>query len=27
VVSRVPGRSPRATPVTRDPRHARLPRP
>ncbi|MEU6698384.1 zinc ribbon domain-containing protein [Pseudonocardia sp. NPDC046786] len=27
VVSSVPGRSRRATPVTRDPRHARLPRP
>jgi putative FmdB family regulatory protein len=27
VVSAVPGRSRRATPVTRDPRHARLPRP
>lgn len=27
VVSSVPGRSPRATAVTRDPRHARLPRP
>jgi putative FmdB family regulatory protein len=27
VVSSVPGRSRRATPVTRDPRHATLPRP
>ncbi|MFC5993018.1 FmdB family zinc ribbon protein [Pseudonocardia hispaniensis] len=27
VVTSVPGRSRRATPVTRDPRHARLPRP
>lgn len=27
VVGSVPGRSPRATTVTRDPRHARLPRP
>jgi putative FmdB family regulatory protein len=27
VVSAVPGRSRRATPVTRDPRHAMLPRP
>jgi putative FmdB family regulatory protein len=27
VVTAVPGRSRRATPVTRDPRHARLPRP
>lgn len=27
VVRSVPGRSRRATPVTRDPRHARLPRP
>lgn len=27
VVRAVPGRSRRATPVTRDPRHARLPRP
>ena len=27
VVSTVPGRSRRPTPITRDPRHARLPRP
>jgi putative FmdB family regulatory protein len=27
VVTSVPGRSPRATPVTADPRHAKLPRP
>jgi len=27
VVSTVPGRSRRATPITTDPRHARLPRP
>jgi putative FmdB family regulatory protein len=27
VVTSLPGRSRRATPVTRDPRHARLPRP
>jgi putative FmdB family regulatory protein len=27
IVSSVPGRSTRATPITRDPRHARLPRP
>lgn len=27
VVTSVPGRNRRATPVTRDPRHARLPRP
>ncbi|MGK2881425.1 MAG: FmdB family zinc ribbon protein [Mycobacterium sp.] len=27
VTSSVPGRSRRATPITRDPRHARLPRP
>jgi putative FmdB family regulatory protein len=27
VVTAVPGRSRRATPITRDPRHARLPRP
>jgi hypothetical protein len=27
VVSSVPGRSRRATPITTDPRHARLPRP
>ena len=27
VVTSVPGRSGKATPVTRDPRHARLPRP